>query len=83
MSAPLTWLTPQQAAQRLQVSVSTVYRWTRRGDQRGLRLVCVRTGVYGTRYRIDWIDRFMLGEQVAQEEVTAPRTAGLRLVRLR
>lgn len=76
------WLTPHEAAQRLRVSVSTVYRWTNTGNRRGLRLVCVRTGAYGIRYRADWIDRFLLGEQVpAKETKLKPKSTRRRTPR--
>lgn len=67
MSAP-AWLKPAKVAELLDVHESTVYRWTTKGDGRGLRLVCVRVGKYGTRYREDWVDRFVRGEQVPASE---------------
>lgn len=64
----LRYLKPAEAAQKLNVSESTVYRWTVKGDRRGIRLVRVRLGIYGTRYREDWVDRFARGEQVSASE---------------
>lgn len=34
----ITYLTPEQAAERLQVVVETVYRWLREGKLRGSKL---------------------------------------------
>lgn len=72
MSTP-AWLKPVEVARQLRVSPQTIYRWTSKGNRRGIRLVCVRTGVYGTRYRADWVERFMRGEQVPIAE-TKPET---------
>lgn len=75
---PHVWLTPEEAGTLARVSASTIYRWTGRGkphyvgDPDPLILRCVRTGTYGTRIRADWLDRFMLGEQVSESETKPP-----------
>lgn len=67
-AAPPAWLKPAKVAELLDVDESTVYRWMKKGDGRGIILRSVRIGKYGARCRADWVDRFMRGEQVPASE---------------